>query len=325
VELQQAPRTLYIVEQSTVMKLQQLAHLCAVVDCGLNITQAAKQLHTSQPGLSRSIQLLEAELKIRIFVRDAKKIAGLTSVGREIYLGAKRVLSESNGLVRTATEHLTGHLGDLTIATAHTHARYSLPPVIDRFIAHFPRVRLRLRQGHPSQIIRWVSTGEADLAITATHMNHYPELALLPSHELHRVVLTKPRHPLLKCRNLTLEDIAAFPVITYDFEFSAGLQIIEAFRAKGLTPNIVLSAVDADTMKTYVHCGLGIAIVAHTAFDPKQDAGLRCVDARHLFEPMTVYVGLRRNSDLPAYILSFIEFFAPELTPDIVRRSVRAP
>jgi len=305
------------------MKLRQLAYLCAVVDCGLNITQAARQMHTSQPGLSRYIQLLESELKVKIFIRDGKKISALTGVGKEIYLGAKRIVNESKGLSRIASEQLSGYVGDLTIATAHTHARYTLPPVVERFIARYPKVRLRLRQGHPAQIIRWVAMGEADLFITATRVGRYPDLVLLPSHELYRVVLTKPRHPLLKCRDLTLDDVARYPIITYDFEFSAHSQIMEAFRSKRLTPNVVLSAVDADTMKTYVHCGLGNAIVAHTAYDRRRDAGLRCLDARHLFAPMTVYVGLRRYCDLPPYVLSFIELFSPKLTADIVRQEVQ--
>lgn len=304
------------------MKLQQLTYLCAVVDSGLNVTHAARRLHTSQPGISRYVRMLEAELGVEIFVRDKKRIAGLTPVGHSIYAAARRALNETENVKRVVNEFLSGDVGDLTVATSHTHARYSLPSVIERFIKRFPRVRLRLRQGTLSQISKWVGAGEADISIAAPSSDSLPGLVFLPCSELHRIVLTKPGHPLLKSRKLTLEDLAAYPIITYDYEFSARSQIMRAFHRKRLNPNVVLSATDADTMKTYVQCGLGIAIVANTVFDKGRDRGLRAIDAGQLFESNPVYIGLRRNVHLPKYMLHFIELYAPHLSRAAIEQAV---
>lgn len=304
------------------MKLQQLTYVCAIVDNGLNVTHAAKRLHTSQPGISRYVRMLESELGVEIFIRDKKRIAGLTPVGHSVYAAARRALNETENVKRVVDEFLSADVGNLTVATSHTHARYSLPAVIERFIERFPRVRLRLRQGTLSQISSWASTGEADISIAAPSSDALPGLVFLPCGELHRVVLTKPGHPLLKVRKVTIEELSSYPIITYDYEFSARSQIMRAFHRKRLVPNIVLSATDADTMKTYVHCGLGIGIMANTAFDMRSDRGLRAIDARHLFESNPVYIGLRRNVHLPKYMLHFIELYAPHLSRAAVERVV---
>lgn len=304
------------------MKFQQLAYVCAIVDSGLNVTQAAKRLHTSQPGISRYVRMLESELGVEIFIRDKKRLAGLTPVGHSVYAAARRALNEAENVKRVVDEFLSGDVGDLTVATSHTHARYSLPAVIERFIERFPRVRLRLRQGALSQISNWVSTGEADISIAAPSPDALPGLVFLPCGELHRIVLTKPGHPLLKARKVTLEDLSSYPIITYDYEFSARSQIMRAFHRKRLVPNIVLSATDADTMKTYVQCGLGIAIMANTVFDTRSDRGLRAIDARHLFDSNPVYIGLRRNVHLPKYMLHFIELYAPNCSRAVIEQAV---
>lgn len=304
------------------MKLQQFAYVCAIVERGLNVTHAAKHLHTSQPGISRYVKMLERELGVDIFVRDKKRIASLTPVGYSIYAAAKRALNETENVKRVVSEFLSGDVGDLTVATSHTHARYSLPSVIERFIERFPRVRLRLRQGNLSQISQWVSTGEADISIATPSTEPLPDLVFLRCAELHRVILTKSGHPLLKADKLTLEILATHPIITYDFEFSARSQIMRAFHKQRLTPNIVLSATDADTMKTYVQCGLGVAIVADIVFDKKRDRTLRMIDARHLFETSPVYIGLRRKVHLPNYMLHFIELYAPHLSRATVEQAV---
>ena len=304
------------------MKLQQLTYVCAIVDSGLNVTHAAKRLHTSQPGISRYVKMLETELGADIFIRDKKRIAGLTPVGYSVYAAAKRALNETENVKRVVSEFLSGDVGDLTVATSHTHARYSLPSVIERFIERFPRVRLRLRQGNLNQISEWVSSGEADISIAAPSSETLPGLVFLRCAELHRVLLTKPGHPLLKARKVTLDAVAEYPIITYDYEFSARSQIMRAFQSQRLTPNIVLSATDADTMKTYVQCGLGIAIVANTVYDKRRDRGLKAIDAGHLFETNPVYIGLRRNVHLPNYMLHFIELYAPHLSRSDVEQAV---
>lgn len=295
------------------MTLQQLRYLCRLADCGFNISQAARTLHTSQPGVSRYLHLLEDELGLQLFVRDKKRIVGLTPGGQAIVAVGNRMVSDADNLEHIAKDYRAGNAGDLTVATFHTHARYTLPPVIERFTKRFPRVQLRLRQGYLSQIAHWVKNGEADLFVATAPSEPVPELVLLPCYELHRVILTPPNHPLLRKRRVTLEHVAAYPIITYDYELPSRSLVMRAFHKKHLSPNVVVRATDADIMKTYVQRGVGIAIVAHTAYDKRQDSGLRAIDARHLFESGIVHVGLRRNAYLSNYIIHFIELLAPRL------------
>ncbi|MBI3069195.1 MAG: LysR family transcriptional regulator [Betaproteobacteria bacterium] len=309
------------------MTLQQLRYLCRLVDCGLNISQAARTLHTSQPGVSRYLHLLEDELGLQLFVRDKKRIVGLTPAAQAIVAVCRRMVSDADNLEHIAKDYRAGDAGDLTVATFHTHARYTLPPVIERFTRRYPRVRLRLRQGYLSQIAHWVKNGEADLFVATAPSEPVPELVLLPCHELHRVILTPPGHPLLGRRRVALEDVAAYPVMTYDYESAARSQVMRAFHKKHLSPNVVVRATDADVMKTYVQRGVGIAIVAHTAYDRRQDSGLRAIDARHLFESSTVHIGLRRNAYLSNHMMHFIELVAPRLRRAQIESAVnsRAP
>jgi LysR family cys regulon transcriptional activator len=296
------------------MKLPSLLFLCVIEEQGFNLSRAARALHTSQPGVSRYVRLAEEEVGVPLFVRDRKRIVGLTPAGTALVAVAKRVRSEMESIDRISTDFKAGNAGDLTVATAHTHARYTLPPVIERFIKRYPNVRLRLRQGYSSQIVSWVKSGEADIFIATAPSEPVADLSLLPCHELHRVILTPPHHPLLKKRRVDLADVCAYPIITYDREFAARAQIVRAFHARRLDPNIVLSATDADVMKTYVKTGLGIAIVAHTAFDRHKDPGLKMIDARHLFESSTVHIGLKRSSYLSNHMVHFIELFAPRIS-----------
>ena len=303
------------------MTLQQLRYLCEIVNAKFNLSRAAKVLHTSQPGVSRYMRLLENELGLELLVRNKKRIAGLTPGGSAIAQVAQQVTSQIANLKPIAQDYQSHVSGSLTIATGHAHARYTLPKVVERFISRYPRVELRLRQGYLSQIVNWVKTGEADLLIATTPAESVPDLALLPCHELHRVVLTLPGHPLLAKRKVSLADLARYPIITYDSVFSAYRQIVGAFHAKNLSPNIVLSASDADIMKTYVLAGLGITITAHTAFDKRLDTGLRSIDVRHLFEPGTVHVGVRRNAYLSKHMMHFIRLFAPHLRESRIKRA----
>jgi LysR family cys regulon transcriptional activator len=189
--------------------------------------------------------------------------------------------------------------------------------VIERFLARYPRVKLRLRQGYLPQIAEWVNEGSADLFIATAPAQKFPDLLFLPCREMHRIILTRPGHPLLS-KKPSLRDLAGFPIITYGEEYSARAQIERAFEAAGLEPNIVLSATDADIMKTYVDCGLGVAIVAHPAYDKRRDIGLRAIDASHLFPSSMVNVGLRRHSHVSQHARYFIELFAPALKRRVV-------
>ena len=309
------------------MNLQQLRYLNEVVRRGLNISEAANALYTSQPGVSKQIKLLEDELGIEIFVRNGKRITAITEPGKAILEIAQRMLLETENLRQVGAEFRSQDSGMLTVATTHTQARYALPPVVKQFIKRYPKVKLNLHQGNPTQIAQQVLDGEADIAIATESLSLYDELVTLPCYEWNHCVIVPPKHPLLAEKNtknscpgtrLTLEKIAQYPIITYDFAFSGRGKINAAFEARKLTPNVVLTAIDADVIKTYVELGLGIGIVAHMAYIPERDKHIRMIEAGHLFQPSTTRIAIRKNEYLRGYTYDFIELFAPHLTREEV-------
>lgn len=304
------------------MNLRQLITLCEVVDQGLKLSAAAQALHRSQPSITRQIQELEQELGATIFLRKRNRILELTPQGREILASARRVLEELRN-IRSASDDLAETAqGVFTVATTHTQARYTLPRVIRQFKSEYPNVRLSLRQATPVQCCELVARGAVDIAICTETRDPPAEVVEVACYRLNRSVVVPPAHPLLKVKPLTIDAIARYPVITYDDGFSGRAIIDQAFARRGLKPNVVLSAIDADVSKAYVEMGLGIAILATIAFDATRDAGLRKIDARHLFGPSTLSVVARRNSYLRAYMLAFIEMFAPKLTRDRVGKAL---
>lgn len=296
------------------MNLRQLQYLREVSRQNLSVSRAAKTLYTSQPGISRQIKLLEEELGIEIFARVGKRLVGVTEPGERVLTMAAHVLGEVDNIRRVGSEFTGASGGDLTIATTHTQARYALPAVLKKFRARHPRVHVRLHQGNPTQIAQMAISGEADVAIATEAIAEYDQLVMLPCYEWNRSVIVPPRHPLLREKRLTLRKIAAYPLVTYDFAFAGRSQMNRAFSAEGLTPEIALTAIDADIIKTYVELGLGVGIIASMAFNPKRDHGLRAIDAAHLFEPNYTKIGIRRGLYLRGYVYDFIELFAPKLT-----------
>ncbi len=305
------------------MKLQQLRYLREVARQGLNVSDAAEALFTSQPGISKQIRLLEAELGVEVFVRNGKRVVSVTEPGRAILVLAERMLQDADNLKRVAREFSNEDEGSLTIATTHTQARYALPPVVQAFMKRYPKVSLSLHQGNPVQISEQVVSGAADIAIATEAIGLYPELVMLPCYQWNRCVVVPHGHPLLKLSSLTLEEIAKHPIITYDFAFTGRSQINQAFAAKRLEPNIVLTAIDADIIKTYVELGLGVGIVATMAFDAARDSGLIALDASHLFPSATTRIGLRRGTYLRGFAYTFIELFAPHLSKKTVEQAMR--
>jgi LysR family cys regulon transcriptional activator len=295
------------------MRLQQLRYIHEIVRNGLSISEAAAVLHTSQPGISKQVRLLEDELGVVIFARNRNRLTEVTPAGLEILALAQRMLENAESLRRVGKEHGREDRGTLTVATTHTQARYALPRVIKRFIARYPDVRLSVRQGTPSEIWDLVANGDVDIAIASEPGAPVPDLAMYKCYDLPRIVLTLPRHPLLKTRHLTLDALVCYPLITYDDKFIGRSKVHRAFGARGLTPNLVLSATDSDVIKAYVELGLGVAIVANMAFDARRDRNLRAIDASHLFDSNTVYLGFRRGSYLRGYALDFIEMAVPHL------------
>ena len=305
------------------MKLQQLRYLSEIAKRGLNLSQAAEALHTSQPGVSKQIRLLEEELGVDILVRHGKRVIEVTEPGRMILAVVERILHDADNLKQVAREFGSQGSGSLVIATTHTQARYALPPVVSRFMQRYPKVRLSLREGSPQHIAEFVRSGEADLAITTEAAELYEGLTLLPCHQWNRCVMTPLRHPLLREKSLTLEAVARYPIVTYDFAFTGDSPVKHAFDQKRLTPNVVLTAIDADVIKAYVEMGLGVGILAKMAFDPARDMGLRLIDASHLFEASMARIGLRPNAYLRGYVYDFIEMFAPHLKRAIVDATLK--
>ncbi len=304
------------------MKLQQLRYLCEVANQDLNLSRAAKKLHTSQPGISKQIQLLEDELGVEIFIRNGKRMVSITPPGQNIVEIAGKILREANNLKWVGQEFTNKDVGSLTVATTHTQARYALPPTIRQFTTRYPKVKLTIRQGNPTQISQLVTSGEADVAIATEAIEFFHELVMLPCYQWNRCIITPPEHPLLLLRKISLEAIVKYPIITYDFAFTGRSKINQAFEARGLVPNVVLTALDADVIKTYVELGLGIGIVAQMAFDPNRDKHLRSIDAGHLFESSTTRIGIRKNSYLRSYILDFIQMFSPQLNRITVKKAM---
>ena len=300
------------------MKLQQLKYICEVVKQDLNLSKAAAELYTSQPGVSKQIRALEDELGVDIFIRHGKRFTGITDPGKAIIQKAQAALTDLNSLRNISNEFTNEASGSLKIATTHTQARYALPLVIKQFREKFPNVKLSLYQGSPTQISQMTSSGEADIAIATEAISLEKDLALLPCYQWNRCILTPPKHPLLRSKRVSLEEISEFPIITYDFAFTGRSKINQAFEEKGLKPDVILTAIDADVIKTYVELELGIGIVAMMAYDPARDTKIRALDASHLFEASTTRIGLRKNSYIRGYVYEFISMFAPHLDKKVV-------
>jgi LysR family transcriptional regulator, cys regulon transcriptional activator len=304
------------------MNLQQLRYVRETVRQGLNLTEAANVLFTSQPGVSKQIRDLEQELGVDIFERRGKRFVGLTGPGRQIVQIVERVLRELDNLKQVGTEFAKRDAGNLTVATTHTQARYALPRVVAEFRRLYPKVHLSLLQGNPRSIAQMVSRGEADIAIATESLDEVPELLALPGYQWHHCVVVPPDHALLKLERVTLDDLARYPIVTYSPEFTGRTHIDDAFAARGLKMDVVITAIDSDVIKTYVELGLGIGIVAAMAFDPERDRTLRAIDAGHLFRTNTTRIAVRRGGYLRGFAYEFIERFAPHLTREVVEQAL---
>lgn len=306
------------------MNLRQFRYLCGIADQGYNISRAAVALHTSQPGISKQIRLLEQELGVELLLRKGNRVAGLTEPGRAVLAVARRLLHEAESLKRIGEDFTRQETGRLVVATTHIHARYVLRGVIRDFIRRHPAVRLVLRQGSPSQTQQLVASGEADLGVSSEPPGEsVPDLVKLPAHRLERSVIAPRGHPLLRVPRLTLRAIAAYPIITYDASFVGGSAVLRAFERAGLEPNIVLTAIDADVIKSYVELGLGVAILPSVAYEPERDRRLRARDAGRLFDPTVTRIEIRRGAYLRSYMYDFITLLAPNWDREAIERAMR--
>ena len=304
------------------MNLQQLRYIHEVARRGLNVSDAADALFTSQPGVSKQIRQLETELGVEIFERHGKRLVDVSEPGRAILAIAERILKDIDNLQQVGDEFSNESAGSLSIATTHTQARYMLPQVVHGFLRSYPQVKLSLHQGSPRQVCEMVLEGSADIAIATEAIADYDELVMLPCYQWNRCIVAAPRHPILQEKPLTLEAIARYPLITYDDAFTGRSVINKAFLGRGLKPNVVLTAIDSDVIKTYVAMDLGIGILARMAYDPAEDRKLGMVDAAHLFASSTTRIGLRRRAWLRGYVYAFIEGFAPHLTRRMVEQAL---
>ena len=306
------------------MKLQQLRYIWEVARNGLNVSATAKVLYTSQPGISKQIRLLEDELGVEIFARSGKHLTRVTAAGEHIIKMAGEILSKCENIKQIGQEFSNERAGTLSIATTHTQARYALPPVIGRFMQEYPDVALHMHQGTPAQIAEMAADGTVDFAIATEGMEEFGDLIMMPCYRWNRSVVVPKEHPLTKVAQLTLEDLAEYPIVTYVFGFTGRSKLDEAFSKVSLEPKVIFTAADADVIKTYVRLGLGVGIVAGMAVDKLQDQDLVALDASHLFESSVTKIGFRRGTFLRGFMSDFIERFAPHLDGDTQAKVIQA-
>ncbi|MCV2364148.1 CysB family HTH-type transcriptional regulator [Paucibacter sp. DJ1R-11] len=309
------------------MNFQQLRSIREAQRRGFNLTEVAHALHTSQPGVSRQIRELEDELGIEIFMRAGKRLTGLTEPGRHVLPIIERMLHEADNLRRAGDDFARTGVGTLRIAATHSQARYALPPAVRDFRAAHPDVALHLHQGSPQQVARLLLDGEADIGIATEALAQYDELIALPCYRWTHSVVVPPDHALAKeaaeGQVLTLERLSKFPIITYELGYTGRSHIDDAFRAAGLELNVVLAAMDADVIKTYVELGLGVGIVASIAYDDERDLHLSAIDARHLFADNMTRLAVRRGAYLRDYVYAFMSTFAAPLTREAVEAAAQ--
>ncbi|SFR94133.1 LysR family transcriptional regulator, cys regulon transcriptional activator [Mitsuaria sp. PDC51] len=303
------------------MNLQQLRIVREAVQQNFNLTEVAAALFTSQSGVSKHIKDLEDELGVELFQRRGKRLLGLTEPGKELAVVVDRMLQDVRNIKRLAQQFSSADQGQLTIATTHTQARYALPQVVARFKAAYPRVHLVLHQGSPSEIVSLLQSGEADIGIATEALGKDDAFVTFPFYEWRHAVVVPEGHALTR-QPLTLEALAEQPLITYHEGYTGRARIDASFAAAGLAPDVVMSALDADVIKTYVQIGLGVGVIAAMAFEPGRDSGLQLVDASHLFPPNTTRIALKRGHYLRGFAYRFLQECVAELTEDAVREAM---
>jgi LysR family cys regulon transcriptional activator len=306
------------------MNIQQFRYVSEVAKRNLNVSEAAEALHTSQPGVSKQIRALEEELGAAIFVRQGRRFTAITDAGREVLATIDRILAEIANLKSVGEEFAHHARGTLAVAVTHTQARYALPTVVTAFKKRFPDVKLKLLQGNPHQLARMVVAGEADLAIATEALDEYPELVTLPSYSWHHCVVVPTGHALIKEKPLTLEAIAKYPIVTYDPTFAGRTSLDRTFAARGLEPEVALSALDSDVIKSYVSLGLGVGIISSRAFRKGKDEGLVALNCDHLLPVQTTRLAYRRSAYLRGYTVEFIKLFAPNVRAEDLKQLAAA-
>jgi len=304
--------------------LKQLRYLREIARHQLNISAAAIALHTSQPGVSRQLQLLEQELGVDLLVRRANRILELTEPGHAILAVAERLLGETENIALIAADARNEGAGRLVLATSHLHARYTLPVPVRIFAQRYPDVQLHLLQADSDDIQKLVESRDADIGVSTELGHDNPALVVLPAAVIRRSLIMPQGHALSRKKHPGLDDIARYPIVSYHPRSRGGQVIAQAFRDGGVTVRHVVSASDSDVIKAYVTEGLGIAIVPTLALDPAGDARLHAVDVTQLFPESMMTVSLRRGTHLRRYLTDLIQMVVPQLGREDVERAMRA-
>jgi LysR family cys regulon transcriptional activator len=306
------------------MNFQQLRIIREAVRRDFNLTEVANALFTSQSGVSKHIKDLEDELGIELFIRRGKRLLGLTEPGKELATIVERMLMDAGNVKRLAEQYANRNSGKLAVATTHTQARYALPEIVARFKAAFPKVHLALHQGSPAEIVSLLRSGEADIGIATEALADAPDLVSFDWYDWRHAIIVPVGHALCTGTPPSLAELAEQPLITYHEGFTGRARIDRAFQEAGLAPDIVMSALDADVIKTYVELGLGVGIVASMAFQPRKDEGLVMIEAPDVFPVNTAHVAVRRGHYLRGFAYRFIALCSERLDEATVRAAVAA-
>jgi len=304
------------------MNFQQLRIIREAARCNFNLTEVGNALFTSQSGVSKHIKDLEDELGVELFIRKGKRLLGLTDPGRELLVFVEHILLDANNIKDLVEQYSHRDEGQLTVVATHTQARYALPQVITEFKKSFPKVHLKLHQAGPGEIVTMLLNGEADIGVATEALHDVTRLDSFPYYSWHHAVIVPAGHPLEKVQPLTLEALGGYPIVTYHEGLTGRAKIDKSFADAGIKPDIVMSALDADVIKTYVELGMGIGIIASMAFNPAKDTDLRLLKCEHLFDTNTTYIALRRGHYLRSFAYRFIELCSPKLNEAVIRAGI---
>lgn len=304
------------------MKIRQLQYLHEVIKQGCNISAAAMTLHTSQSAISKQLQILENEVGGALFYRKGNRLLALTPVGKRAFESARRILQEVAHLQDAAGESKSVSNGSLTIATTHTQARYVLPAVVKAFSELYPKVSITLRHADSTGIIKLVSENEAHMGLVTNPQVANTDLVALPCQESGRIVVVPKGHTLLRERQVSLETLSHYPLVTYDAGFAGRDEVLKTFEKSNLTPRVVLSASDADVIKSCVELGLGIAILQAVVYDSVRDKRLRAIPVGRLFPPSRLSVVFHRRHYFRKFDFDFIEMLSSRWDRSKVQRAI---
>jgi LysR family cys regulon transcriptional activator len=307
------------------MNFQQLRILRETVRQNFNLTEVANALFTSQSGVSKHILDFEDELGIDLFYRKGKRLLGLTEAGKALVVIAERILSDLHTIKQISQEFSDSTKGSLTIATTHTQARYVLPKIVHLFKEKYPKVHLTLLQASPEEITVLLREGRADFGIATEALDDVLDLVTFPFYSWSHAIVIRKGHPLEKKQSLSLDDLVDYPLITYHEGFTGRKNIDQAFAQASLEPDIIMSALDSDVIKTYVELGLGVGIIASMAYDPLRDSSLTLLDSSPLFHRNITKIAIKKGAFLRDYAHDFISLCSSSLTKENVKIALTTP